>query len=331
MEKIKQRMSELYPGAAISIVLSIAATFIGARYGTPSMLIALLLGLAGHFLYESDKIKIGVNWSAREVLRFGIALLGFRIAFDDIMALGPIPIMIVLSAMAIVLLSGVWIAQALGQTKEFGALSAGSVAVCGVSAAMAIAPVLPKRENEDRDLAVTIVGVTTLSTVAMIVYPLLTHYLHLSDENAGILLGGTIHDVAQVAGAGFSISQKAGDTATFVKMVRVSALLPMVLVIHLWLGSKIKSEGGAKTQFFPKFLIAFFIFAIVNSFHLVPKSMVDGLTSISKTLLLISIAAIGVKTDLKKIVAVGWRPLLMVVLQTLVMLIVVLCGILFIL
>lgn len=329
MNNIIGTIKKYYPGVAISIALGICSTAIGARYGAPVMLIALLVGLAAHFLYDNEKVKTGIDWTARGVLRFGIALLGFRIAVNDVIAVGWGALGLVLGAMAITLVSGVYIGRLLGQTREFGALSAGATAVCGVSAAIAISTVLPKRENEDRDLAVTVAGVTTLSTVAMIVYPLISHYFGMSEREAGILFGGTIHDVAQVAGAGYSISQKTGDLGTLVKLFRVAALLPMVLVIFFWLGKKKgKEEGGAKTQYFPPFLIAFFVFGALNSFHLIPKPVVNIGTEAAKFFLLISIAAIGVKTDLRKIIAVGWKPLVLLVIETIIMLGVVFGGVL---
>ncbi len=329
MDKIIGTIKKYYPGVAISIALGICSSAISARYGVPVMLIALLIGLAAHFLYDNEKVKVGIDWTARGILRIGIALLGFRIAVNDVIAVGPERLGLVLGAMAITLISGVYIGRALGQTREFGALSAGATAVCGVSAAIAISAVLPKRENEDRDLAVTVAGVTTLSTVAMIAYPLVTHYFGMSDSEAGVLFGGTIHDVAQVAGAGYSISQKTGDLATLVKMFRVAALLPMVIAIFFWLGDKSqKGEGGTKTQYFPPFLIAFFIFGALNSVHVVPQPVVKIGTEAAKFFLLISIAAIGVKTDLRKIIAVGWKPFVLLVLETLVMLGVVLAGVL---
>jgi uncharacterized integral membrane protein (TIGR00698 family) len=321
-------MGLLYPGAAVSIVFGIAAFAIATRYGAPSMLMALLIGLAGHFLYDFERIRPGVDWAARTVLRFGVALLGLRIAFSDVISIGAAPIALVLAAMAITLVTGVLMARMLGLSSAFGALSGGSVAVCGVSAAIAISSVLPKREHADRELAVTIAGVTTLSTVAMILYPLGNLILHLTDREMGVVLGGSIHDVAQVVGAGYSVSHEAGDAATFVKLLRVSALLPMVLAIYYWMGRGQTGDGGGKTQFLPPFLIFFFVFAALNSLHCAPRPVVDAGVAASQWLLLISIAAIGIKTDLKKIVEVGWRPFALMVLQTLVMLVVVLGGVL---
>lgn len=318
----------LYPGAAVSIVFGIAAFAVAARYGAPSMLIALLLGLAGHFLYDFDRIRPGVDWAARAVLRFGVALLGLRIAFADVISIGVGPITLVLAAMIITVVSGVAMARMLGLSTAFGALSGGSVAVCGVSAAIAISSVLPSREHSERELAVAVAVVTTLSTVAMILYPLGNLFLHLTDREMGVVLGGSIHDVAQVVGAGYSVSQEAGDTATFVKLLRVSALLPMVVAIYYWIGRGEATDGVGKTQYLPPFLIAFFAFATLNSLHWAPRALVDAGTLGSQWLLLISIAAIGIKTNLRKVAEVGWRPFALMVLQTLVMLAVVLGGVL---
>ncbi|MEZ5995584.1 MAG: putative sulfate exporter family transporter [Hyphomonadaceae bacterium] len=321
-------VGKLYPGAAVATVFGIAAYAIALRYGAPSMLIALLLGLSGHFLYEFERIRPGVDWAARAVLRFGVALLGLRIAFADVISIGAAPITIVLGAMVVTLVAGVALSRALGLSSAFGALSGGSVAVCGVSAAIAISAVLPKREHAERELAVTVAGVTTLSTIAMILYPLGNAILHLTDREIGVVLGGSIHDVAQVVGAGYSVSHEAGDTATFVKLLRVSALLPMVAAIYYWLGRGEAAEGAGKTQYLPAFLIAFFILATINSLHLAPKPVVDAGVLASQWLLLISIAAIGIKTNLKKVAEVGWRPLVLMVAQTLIMLGVVLGGVL---
>lgn len=322
-------ISHLYPGAAVSVVFGIAAFALATRYGAPSMLIALLIGLAGHFLYDFDRIRPGVDWAARAVLRLGVALLGLRIAFADVISIGAAPIALVLAAMAITIISGITMARALGLSREFGALSGGSVAVCGVAAAIAVSTVLPKRAHAERELALTIAGVTTLSTIAMILYPLGNLILHLSDQEMGIVLGGTIHDVAQVVGAGYSVSHEAGDTATIVKLLRVTALLPIVLAIYYWIGRGAETAGaGGKTQFLPPFLVFFFAFAALNSFGCAPRPLLDAGVVASQWLLLISIAAIGIKTNLKQIIDVGWRPVALMVLQTLVMLVVVLGGVL---
>jgi uncharacterized integral membrane protein (TIGR00698 family) len=326
----------LYPGVAVALVCGVAAAAISARYGAPEMLIALLIGLSAHFLFEYEPIRPGIEWVAKGLLRFGVALLGLRIVFADVFTLGVAPLAIVALAMIASLLTGVFVAQAMGLTRTFGALSGGAVAVCGVSAAAAITSVLPDRPDGDREMAVTVAGVTTLSTLAMILYPVVVGFAHLSPQEMGVVLGGSIHDVAQVVGAGYSISREVGDKATFVKLMRVCALLPMVMVIFLWIGrqagaasagaSASGAPGKAKPQYFPPFLLIFFGLAALNSFGLAPQAAVDAGKAASHWFLVVSIAAIGIKTDLRKVVEVGWKPFALMVLETAVMLAVVLGG-----
>jgi len=342
---LTSKITRLYPGVAVSTVFGIAAFAISVRYGAPGMLMALLVGLAGHFLYDFERIRPGVDWTARSILRVGVALLGLRIAFADVISVGVPPILLVLFAMLTTIVLGIAISRSLGLSREFGALSSGSVAVCGVSAAIAISTVLPKNEESERDLAVVVAGVTTLSTMAMIIYPLGNLFLHLPDHQMGIVLGGTIHDVAQVVGAGYSISHDAGDIATIVKLMRVSALLLVVVGIYTWIGHHAKKEASAnntaapaagRTQYLPPFLIAFFVLAAANSFlapdasplHEMWKPVVKAGVTASQWFLLISIAAIGIKTNLRKIAEVGWKPVIALVAQTLIMLAVVLTGVL---
>lgn len=152
------------------------------------------------FLSEDEQIAHGVEWVARGLLRVGVALLGLRIAFGDIISGGWLGPVIIVIAMLATFLTGAFLARQLGLTMPFGWLSAGSVAVCGVSAAIAISSVLRKRDEADEELAVVVISVTALSTLAMIFYPVIASALAFSDVMAGMFIGGSIHDVAQVVG-----------------------------------------------------------------------------------------------------------------------------------
>ncbi|WOH38870.1 putative sulfate exporter family transporter [Thalassotalea fonticola] len=316
-----------YSGVAISVIIAIASGALATRYDAPVMLFALLLGLALHFLYESPKHQAGINFSSRAVLRFAVALLGVRIAFSDIVSLGITPPMIVMVSMAIMIAFGVLFARMLGLSKVFGVLSAGSVAVCGVSAAAAISTVLPKKEYEEKFFALTVIGVTTLSTIAMVVYPLIVSYLGLPDDLAGVFIGGSIHDVAQVVGAGYSISPEAGDIATYIKLLRVALLLPIVMIIFFAFKERdAKMEGGVST-FIPTFLIGFFVLALLNNVGLIPAELASVIKTLSSWCLVVSIAAIGVKTSLKQIASVGWKPVVLITAETVLFAALILAGI----
>ena len=183
---------------------------------------------------------------------------------------------------------------------------------------MAIAAVLPKNEHSERNLIFTVLSVTVLSTVAMIAYPLITRAFGLDDQAAGVFLGGTIHDVAQVVGAGFAVSNETGETATLVKLIRVSMLAPVVLVFALAIrASGAEQPGLAKRPpLIPLFVLAFLGFAALNSFGVIPGAVAEWLSDLSRWALLVSIAAVGMKTSLRRILDVGGQAITLIVAET---------------
>ena len=304
------------PGVLISAIVGLAALFLSKHYGAPAMLFALLLGIATSFLYETTKCKEGIEFTARHVLRIGVALLGLRIAFDDLLALGWKSALLLIVAIASTIGLGIVLSQAFGLQKRFGLLTGGAVGICGASAAMAISAVLPDSKDKERDTLLTIIGVTSLSTIAMVLYPVVANFLGLNPIHTSIFLGGTIHDVAQVVGAGYSVSEETGDLATLTKLVRVAFLMPVVLCILLVLKLNLDKPSHTKTPGLPAFLIAFIVLMSINSLVDAPLFITDTATDISRFALVISIAAIGMKSNLKQMLEVGIKPIVLLVLET---------------
>jgi uncharacterized integral membrane protein (TIGR00698 family) len=305
------------PGVLISVIVGLAALFLSEHYGAPAMLFALLLGIAMSFLYEGTKCKEGIEFTACHILRIGVGLLGLRIAFGDLAALGWQTALLLIVAIVSTIGLGIVLAKALGLQKRFGVLTGGSVGICGASAAMAIAAVLPDSKEKDRDTLLTIVVVTALSTIAMVMYPILADLLNLTPTHTSIFLGGTIHDVAQVVGAGYSVSEETGDLATLTKLVRVAFLMPVVVCILLVLRLNLDKTSDAKPPGIPAFLIAFVLLMTLNSSVDLPEVVTQGATDISRFALVISIAAIGMKSNLGQLLQVGLKPILLIVLETL--------------
>lgn len=312
--------SEAFPGFAVSALVAATAQFLSDHYGAPAMLMALLLGLALNFLAEDGaRTAPGIAFTARAVLRLGVALLGARISVDMLAALGGRAIGLVIAGVVLTILCGLVLARLTGRDWRFGLLTGGSVAICGASAAMAIAAVLPRHEKSERDLVFTVLSVTVLSTVAMVLYPMLAHAFGFTARDSGVFLGGTIHDVAQVVGAGFSIGPETGETATLVKLIRVSMLAPVVLAISLIIRARglSDSEGGKAPPLLPGFVLGFLALAVLNSLGLIPRAASDAAGQLSRWALLISIAAVGIKTSLKRMLDVGSGAIALIVAETL--------------
>jgi uncharacterized integral membrane protein (TIGR00698 family) len=304
-----------YPGLIAAGTIALAATWLSQHYTAPVMLFALLIGMAFHFLHEDGVCVPGIEFSSKTVLRVGVALLGAKITLNQIVGLGLAPIVTVVVGVASTITFGALAARAIGLKRSFGILSGGAVAICGASAALAIASVLPKDPQAERDTILTVVVVTALSTLAMILYPLFAVAIGLSHVQSGVFLGGTIHDVAQVVGAGYSISPQTGDIATYVKLLRVTMLLPVVFTIAFLGRSVAQSASGARPPI-PLFLLAFAGLVALNSLGWLPKAATDAIAVISRWCLVTAIAALGMKTSFKALATAGWRPVGLMVAET---------------
>jgi uncharacterized integral membrane protein (TIGR00698 family) len=317
-----QRLRILIPGVIACVVIAAAAKFLSEHYGAPVMLLALLLGIAMNFLSGENTCASGVAFSARTVLRWGVALLGLRITFGEIASLGWQTVAGVVVSVALTIVISVVAARLMGFRTAFGVLSGGATAICGASAAMALAAAMPPNPQREKALSFTIIGVSMLSTLAMVLYPIVAHALGLDPTQAGIFLGGSIHDVAQVVGAGYSMSTPTGDTATVVKLMRVAMLLPVIALIVALMrtpADQVDSQGGAhhRPPLLPWFVVVFAGFVIVNSLGWIPRPLAQTGNALSGWCLVVSIAAIGVKTQVKELLSVGIKPVVLMLGETL--------------
>ena len=305
----------LFPGVLACAVVAAASTFLSQHYGAPVMLFALLLGMAMNFLSADGPCAPGIEFSARQVLRIGVALLGLRITIAQVVALGWQPVVLVVISVALTIAVAMLVARAMGFQALFGLLSGGATAICGASAALALSAALPAHPQKERATLFTVIGVSALSTLAMIVYPMLVHWLGLDARTAGVFLGGTIHDVAQVVGAGYSLSRETGDVATLVKLMRVAMLLPVIMFAAALTRARV-GDGAVRPPLLPWFAVAFAALVAINSAGWVPSSIQALGSDVSRWFLVAAIAAIGMKTQLKDVAAVGLKPIVLMLGET---------------
>jgi uncharacterized integral membrane protein (TIGR00698 family) len=288
-----------------------ALATIGRKITITAPVIALLIGMILHPLADRPTFTVGTTFAIKKILRWAIALFGLKIALADIIGLGLGTAIMVIVAMAITLASGVLFARLFGRGDLYGAIAGGATAVCGASAALATASVLPHYKDRESDTAFVAITVNILATVAMIAYPPLCDLLGFDQRTTGIFLGATIHDVAQVVGAGYAVSDDAGNIATVVKLFRVFMLLPVVLGVGWWFSSQGGDSHKAKVPV-PVFAIMFLVFVLINSLGVIPPPAKSVLVEVSRWGLLIAIAALGLNTSLGTILRVGPRHMLVV-------------------
>ena len=308
---------DILPGLVLSAAVAAAAFFLSpytaAVVPVPAMVLALIIGIALNPLAVRPVHWPGMAFSVHTILRWAVALLGLRIALADIVDLGIITPLVIVAAMAVTLASGFVFARIAGQPAGFGALAGAATAVCGASATLATSTVVPDYPNKQADVVFVVIAVNALATLAMVAYPPLCLLLGFDPLATGVMLGGTIHDVAQVVGAGYSVSEFAGNSAVIVKLFRVFLLLPVVLGIG-WYLARIGPAAGPARVPLPGFAIAFLVLCLLNSamqfypevlsYYLPLKA---ALVQLSTWGLLIAIGALGLETSVTTVAALGWR------------------------
>jgi uncharacterized integral membrane protein (TIGR00698 family) len=326
-----ETLRRLAPGVLLSAAVAALAVLAEAPLGlllkgltgrpfvVPAMVLALVAGVSLNRVAARPGFAPGLTFCVKRLLRVAVALLGIRVAVSDIVALGPATALVVVGAMALTIASGVGLARLFGRSDAYGALAGGATAVCGASAALATSTVLPDYKGKDADTAFVVVAVNALATVAMVLYPPLCAALGFDDRLTGIMLGATIHDVAQVVGAGYAVSDIAGNTAVVVKLFRVFLLLPAVLAVGWWFAAQGGHAERARVPV-PVFALVFLALVLVNSLGLVPLALKAAMVEASRWGLLLAIAALGLGTSPRAIARLGWRHIVVVTGVTLVIL-----------
>ena len=317
------------PGLLLTVLVAMAAQFLSEHYGAPVMLMAILLGMPLQFLSEEERTAPGISFASRVILRVGVALLGIRVSAELIQQLGTGYLLLIVLSLLVTIVLSVLMMPIFGKDRLFGFLTGGSVAICGASAAMAISTLLPNRPESERDLSFTVISVTLLSTVAMIAYPILAQRLGLDPKVAGLFLGGTIHDVAQVVGAGYSISEEVGDISTVVKLFRVAMLAPVVFVGALILrhSSPLGAKATKRPPLLPMFVFMFLVLAVANSLHFVSEGVKEPTNILSRAMLVTAVAGVGMRTSILELKNVGSTAMMVIIGQTLFLATMVLVGV----
>lgn len=309
------RGRHLVPGLMLCGTVALASAFLETRWGGARVLYALLIGMAFHEFSTAPRQRQGVDFAAQTLLRLGIGLLGARISLHEASVLGWPVLLWIAAGVASTLALVAAAARAAGLPWRIGVIAGGATAICGASAALAISACLARDKLcEQRTLAV-VVCATTLSTLAMLSYPLLCAWMALPPDVAGLMLGGSIHDVAQVAVAGYALGPQAGDTAIVVKLVRVGMLSAVVMGIAAFMRWQRHAGEGlpsstSRPALLPWFMQLFVLLAVLQSCQALPSRAGQLLSDTSQTSLVIAAAALGMRSSLALLRQAGWRIML---------------------
>ncbi|HVP85418.1 MAG TPA: YeiH family protein [Rhizomicrobium sp.] len=303
-------LSDIAPGIALSAMLALLAFGLHALPGLAvfsPMIMAILLGIGFHNLVGTPRrAREGVKFSLRRILRLAIILLGLQLTAQQVVEVGGTGVAIIAVTLVATFAVTKWFGRVLGVDRKLAELIAAGTSICGASAVIATNTVT---RAPDEDVAYAIACVTVFGSMAMFLYPALPALLHLTPRAYGLWAGASIHEIAQVVAAAFQAGHSAGEFGTIAKLTRVSMLAPVVITLGLMAARRSGQTHSKAAAPIPYFVLGFVALVILNSLVTIPAHLKADIVLLTTFLLSLSLAAMGLETDLRKLAAKGLRPL----------------------
>jgi uncharacterized integral membrane protein (TIGR00698 family) len=300
------------PGIALAAVIAVPAWYIGKLVpvvGSP--VLGILFGMILAFWKRPELLNAGISYTSKKLLQYSIILLGFDMNLFNVFKTGKQTLVLMAFTLTASFLTAYFVGKLLkldGNTKTL--IGVGS-SICGGSAIAATAPVI---HANDEEVAQSISTIFLFNVIAAFLFPFLGHVLGMSDQSFGLWAGTAVNDTSSVVAAGYTFSNAAGNLAVIVKLTRTLMIVPVTLVLAIYTSRKAKgSQKGdySLVKIFPWFVLGFIAASVINTFVALPAGMGSFLAQAGKFVIVMAMAAIGLNTNLVKLVKNGGKPILL--------------------
>ncbi|MDQ6647125.1 MAG: YeiH family protein [Pseudomonadota bacterium] len=311
-------LRERIPGLLLAMTIALLAWGLGQLaplIGGP--VFGILLGvLVKNLLSPGARFTPGIQFGSKQILQWSIITLGFGLSLTQVAKTGLESLWVTLVTMTVAFLSAWLLGRWLGVHDKLKILIGVGTAICGGSAIAAVTPII---RPDDHDTAFAISTIFLFNLVAVLLFPLLGHLMHMSDLGFGLWAGTAINDTSSVVAAGYSFSHAAGDYATIVKLTRATLIIPVCLVLAFVVAAREKRKAKASGEvgafslaaIFPWFILWFLVASAVRTFGLVPAAIQPLLHGLAEFLIILALTAIGLSANLRKMASTGVRPILL--------------------
>ena len=306
------------PGLALAAAIAVLALLLGRclpLIGGP--VFGMVLGLLVRSVFAPDaRFVPGITFASTTVLQASIIALGFGLSLDQVVATGLRSLSVTVVTLSVAFFSAWALGRSLGVHDKLKILVGVGTAICGASAIAAVTPII---QPDEHDTAYAISTIFLFNIVAVLLFPLLGHLMHMGDLGFGLWAGTAINDTSSVVAAGYSFSKAAGDYATIVKLTRATLIIPVCLVLALVAAVRARQQqrlDGSASQFsllriFPWFILWFLVASALRTAGLIPAAIQPDLHLAAECLIVVALAAIGLSANLRRMIASGPRPILL--------------------
>jgi uncharacterized integral membrane protein (TIGR00698 family) len=305
-------------GIVLSVAIGLLALLLGERYpliGGP--VIGIVLGiLVRNTLSPGERFAPGIAFAGKYVLQWSIIALGFGLSLSQVAHTGLQSLAVTMVTMTVAFLSAWCLGRWLGVDGKLQILIGVGTAICGGSAIAAVTPIL---RPDEHDTAFAISTIFLFNVVAVLLFPLLGHLMHMSDQGFGLWAGTAINDTSSVVAAGYSYSKAAGDFATIVKLTRATLIIPVCLVLAFAVAAHAKRRQKAGEDMgdfrlasvFPWFILWFLVASAIRTAGLIPLAIQPAIPGVAQFLIIVALTGIGLSADLRRMASTGVRPILL--------------------
>ncbi len=308
----------LAPGLLLCAGIAVCAWWLGLKVpliGGP--VFGIVIGVAVRNLFVPGPIFVpGVRFGGKQILQWSIVALGFGLSLAQVAKTGLQSLSVTMVTMTVAFASALLLGRALRVHGKLQILIGVGTAICGGSAIAAVTPII---QPDDHDTAFAISTIFLFNLVAVLLFPLFGHLLHLSNQGFGLWAGTAINDTSSVVAAGYSYSVAAGDLATIVKLTRATLIIPVCLILAFavaWREKRAERSGRVTGRFslrriFPWFIVWFVAASALRTAGWVPVALQPAIHFAASFMIIVALAAIGLSADLRRMAATGHRPVLL--------------------
>jgi uncharacterized integral membrane protein (TIGR00698 family) len=301
-----QMKSNIY-GIVFTAVLTAAVLLIAPYIPyVNGIILGFIVGIIiGNVFKIPLSIKPGVQFTSSKFLELSILFLAFGVNYTNIVALGWERFLIIVVVVALVLMATLFLSKKLNCPSSVGWLVGFGTAICGSSAIAALAPSV-KKNPEDVGVAMAVVNL--FGSIGMIVIPLIVIPLGLEKLDISMLLGGSLHSVGNVAGAGYGMEKEIGNMAVTVKLARVALLSPALIFFNFMINNN-KTKHWIHHLKLPWYLWGFISITILVSAINIPADLIKNMEGVGKIILTVAMLAIGLSVSFKDLIKSGKKGL----------------------
>lgn len=304
-----------YQGILLSFILAIVAYKLGKIFpivGGP--VFGIILGIViNNIIGKPNNTQDGIKFASKKILQWAIILLGASLNIKQIYRTGLESLSVTIVTLLVAFITAFVFGKILNIPYKLKSLIGVGTAICGGSAIAAISPII---EADEMEIAYSISTIFLFNIIAVLIFPPLGHMMGFDDKAFGLWAGTAINDTSSVVAAGYIYSNAAGAYATIVKLTRTTMIIPISLIFAIITSIQKKRESTQSQsvnysfkKIFPWFIIGFLVASLLNTVGLFPKESINYINTIGKFMIVMALSAIGLSTDINKILKTGIKPL----------------------